>query len=671
MPQEVAAIATSPNHTISEYTMVCDGNTYVLDTEKTITDLATELDADGINVTIENNSLANMLARGLVPATDSATAYYPQSLLWLELLTYAWALDDQRNRIEALNAEMYLDTADGNWLDAWGSYFGTARLSGEVDQKYCARIVREVTYPNQNNKALEQLVDYFFSDYYTPSPLVDCNVDDAHGTRGNLHYNGMISHNGQYLHNGDIIRTFAQFLASVWCELSSTDNTVEQMIGSRAVIDRKKSAGTNYDFFIRALIEIPSGTPATAIWTTTTGSTVTRPAKGYTFNGTLYAAPALYAEDFWTNNWDENTQTRGAQTFKSITSVTIKNAGGTTLATKDIRDFQKTTAINFYDESQLHDPRAIIINPIPVPYHQTSSSLTLTIGGHEVTAYKYRIDAGAWSAETAIATPITLTGLSNGTHTVDVIGKNTTGTWQATATSATWLTDTSNPIAILTGAPESLTKRDYDTVTVSLTSGTGGSYRWRLDYGAWSSKISTSTPITLTGIKQGNRVLQVRGYSAGGKKQSGYTSHTFRVDTDRFRPTAVISNSLETMADPTTPVIISVSGTNIENTDITHFKWRLGRGSVWSTTVAVGNSLDFTPDKLYLAMNSDAAAAVEAGTYPDGVSHWLAIGEEEGRYYPHGIFKLFVIGMFAEDEVEYWQKIPTVAMWRTKRPGSL
>ncbi|MDO8540573.1 MAG: lamin tail domain-containing protein [Opitutaceae bacterium] len=67
------------------------------------------------------------------------------------------------------------------------------------------------------------------------------------------------------------------------------------------------------------------------------------------------------------------------------------------------------------------------------------------------THYKWRLDAGAWNAETPLATPISLTGLANGTHTLDVIGKNDADTYQdspdlgtdARISSASWTVDSS------------------------------------------------------------------------------------------------------------------------------------------------------------------------------------------------------------------------------------
>jgi hypothetical protein len=76
------------------------------------------------------------------------------------------------------------------------------------------------------------------------------------------------------------------------------------------------------------------------------------------------------------------------------------------------------------------------------------NTASLVVGGPGITAYKYKLDNGAWSTEIAVATPIALSGLSNGPHTVYVIGKNVAGVWQeeSTATaSRTWTVDSAAP----------------------------------------------------------------------------------------------------------------------------------------------------------------------------------------------------------------------------------
>ncbi|HTI97275.1 MAG TPA: lamin tail domain-containing protein [Dongiaceae bacterium] len=95
------------------------------------------------------------------------------------------------------------------------------------------------------------------------------------------------------------------------------------------------------------------------------------------------------------------------------------------------------------------------------------TSATLTVGslwtGHGIPtggfpagsgypAYKWRLDSGAWSAETPIATPIQLSGLASGPHYVEVSGKRDSDSYQddpelgadATITrSPTWVVDPS------------------------------------------------------------------------------------------------------------------------------------------------------------------------------------------------------------------------------------
>jgi hypothetical protein len=50
--------------------------------------------------------------------------------------------------------------------------------------------------------------------------------------------------------------------------------------------------------------------------------------------------------------------------------------------------------------------------------------------GAGYTAYKWRLDGGSWSAERPMALPISLTGLSSGPHSVEVVGKRDSGLYQ-------------------------------------------------------------------------------------------------------------------------------------------------------------------------------------------------------------------------------------------------
>lgn len=70
----------------------------------------------------------------------------------------------------------------------------------------------------------------------------------------------------------------------------------------------------------------------------------------------------------------------------------------------------------------------------------TSTSATIHIGGNGVVAYQYKLDGGTWQPEVPISTAIELAGLSNGLHTLYVIGKDQSGYWQSegSASTASW-----------------------------------------------------------------------------------------------------------------------------------------------------------------------------------------------------------------------------------------
>ena len=118
----------------------------------------------------------------------------------------------------------------------------------------------------------------------------------------------------------------------------------------------------------------------------------------------------------------------------------------------------------------------------------------ITVGGAGVTAYSYRHYNGTtwtgWSAETPIATHIELSGLSAGSHTIEVIGRDLAGNWQDTgdATDYTWLIDRTAPTATLTGTPPDPTNAQTIDVTVGGTDVV--SYRYQLDGGGWSAEVT-------------------------------------------------------------------------------------------------------------------------------------------------------------------------------------
>lgn len=103
---------------------------------------------------------------------------------------------------------------------------------------------------------------------------------------------------------------------------------------------------------------------------------------------------------------------------------------------------------------------------------------TIVVGGPGVTHYRYRLDNGAWSDETPVSTPIGLSGLANGAHTLQVVAKNSAGAWQpdAAAATRTWTVNTAAPavkinelLAINTGGVDLIELWNDSDDPISLT----------------------------------------------------------------------------------------------------------------------------------------------------------------------------------------------------------
>jgi len=69
---------------------------------------------------------------------------------------------------------------------------------------------------------------------------------------------------------------------------------------------------------------------------------------------------------------------------------------------------------------------------LSIGVNRTGSGITAAgwPNGSGYTHYKWRLDGGIWSAETPLSTPIALSNLVNGPHSVEVVGKNDAGFYQ-------------------------------------------------------------------------------------------------------------------------------------------------------------------------------------------------------------------------------------------------
>ena len=137
----------------------------------------------------------------------------------------------------------------------------------------------------------------------------------------------------------------------------------------------------------------------------------------------------------------------------------------------------------------------------PYPYYKIKDYV-FTISGTNVGSYQYSFDNSAWSNEVDVSTPISLYTLSEGPHTLKVVGKNsTTGEWQDVnyATATAFVIDTIPPVTTLDNLPAGVS--DNRDVEVTVNSSDATAYRYRLNSGDWSDLNPVSNRIIYTDLR--------------------------------------------------------------------------------------------------------------------------------------------------------------------------
>ncbi len=120
-------------------------------------------------------------------------------------------------------------------------------------------------------------------------------------------------------------------------------------------------------------------------------------------------------------------------------------------------------------------PTADITNPPANPTNDASPSFTVGSTSGDVVYYKYQLGSGTWSGETAVGTPIALTSLVSGSYTLNVVGRDQAGNWQATTspTTYTWTVDTVAPtlssVSITSSNTTTTLAKEGDIVTLNFT----------------------------------------------------------------------------------------------------------------------------------------------------------------------------------------------------------
>lgn len=210
--------------------------------------------------------------------------------------------------------------------------------------------------------------------------------------------------------------------------------------------------------------------------------------------------------------------TDGIYTFTLAATDTVGNR-----ATLALESFVVDTA----------SPAGISLRDVPVSPTNAAAATVTVVAGADVVAYRFALDGGAFGNEAPVATPIALTGLADGTHTLRVVGRDAAGNWmpESIAITATWSVDTVPPTATLSNLPRAETPATVANITVG---GAGVvAYRFALDGGAFGDDALVETPIALRDLADGAHTIRVIGRDAAGNVQDETSAATFSWTVDR------------------------------------------------------------------------------------------------------------------------------------------
>jgi gliding motility-associated-like protein len=184
-------------------------------------------------------------------------------------------------------------------------------------------------------------------------------------------------------------------------------------------------------------------------------------------------------------------------------------------------------------------------------------------GGSTITGYEYSLNDSTWIAAAQTSSPITITGLTNGTsYSIKLRAKNVIG--NGAISDAVSVTPVSTP-----SAPTNLIATPGNTqVSIAFTSGSNGGsaitgYEYSLNNGTWIAASQTSSPITITGLTNGTIYeIKLRAINLIGNGAESTAINIMSVN-----PSLTLSNnSIPTLSNCKTPRVIPNHGASSDIT---------------------------------------------------------------------------------------------------------
>ena len=151
-------------------------------------------------------------------------------------------------------------------------------------------------------------------------------------------------------------------------------------------------------------------------------------------------------------------------------------------------------------------PNPSVVTGLTVTNDDTPTWTWSTGGGGSGT-YRYELDGGGWSVETAATSYTPSTALTDGPHTLEVQERDDAMNWSASGSWTVTVDTTLSDPPVVTGP--AFTNDATPTWTWSSGGGTG-TYRYELDGGGWSAATTATSYTPPTPLPEGPHTLEVQ-----------------------------------------------------------------------------------------------------------------------------------------------------------------
>lgn len=283
-------------------------------------------------------------------------------------------------------------------------------------------------------------------------------------------------------------------------------------------------------------------------------------------------------------------------------------------------------------------PPTVVLSNLPEsPINSTSINIIVeneSVEKEGIAEYMYKIDNGSWSPATSASIPIVSFDITEGEHTIYVIGSDSNMNWQLKdkATTHTWIVDITPPVAEISNTPPILTNSTQIDVNVYGEGVTN--YRYKLDNNAWSTEKSVESPIVETGMEDGWHELYVVGKDEAGNWQSATDTAPYEWEIDSSKP--IGSFVINGDADYTTDLEVTLDLSNItEATDM--------RFANNSTDIAQASWIDYTSSYSWALDSAGGSVKTVYAQFRDAIMNISDTLSDDITYDPNAPGGLFTI----------------------------